>query len=76
MFGKFRTARVGQGLGDVPAESTRRQEWVRLAAEVDVFRDRYQVDPTETQAIPDVYRERSGGAKPVALAATLENMQS
>ena len=29
-----------QQLGDVPADSARRDVWVQLAAEVDVFRDR------------------------------------
>ncbi|WP_134569779.1 MobF family relaxase [Cryobacterium sp. Sr3] len=59
-------------LGDVPAESARRQDWVRLAAEVDVFRDRYKVDPTQTQAIPEAYRERSVGAELAARVTVLQ----
>ncbi|WP_104126213.1 hypothetical protein [Cryobacterium sp. Y57] len=61
-----------QQLGDVPAESTLRQEWVRLADEVDVFRDRYKVDPAQTQAIPEAYRERGVGAELAARVAALQ----
>ena len=63
-------------LGDVPAEGTRRQEWVRLAAEVDVFRDRYKIDPAQTQAIPEAYRERSVGAELADRMAALQNTQT
>ncbi|TFC63808.1 MobF family relaxase [Cryobacterium sp. TMT2-4] len=65
-----------QQLGDVPAEGARRGEWVRLAAEVDVFRDRYKVEPTQTQAIPEVYRERTVGAELAARVATLQKKQA
>ncbi|TFC77458.1 conjugal transfer protein, Dtr system [Cryobacterium cheniae] len=65
-----------QQLGDVPEESARRQEWVRLAAEVDVFRDRYKVDPAQTQPIPDAYRERSVGAELAARVAALQNTEA
>ncbi|WP_158252157.1 helicase C-terminal domain-containing protein, partial [Cryobacterium sp. M23] len=65
-----------QQLGDVPDESARRQEWVRLAAEVDVFRDRYNVDPAQTQAIPEAYLERDVGAELAARVAALQNTQA
>nr|WP_307362732.1 AAA family ATPase [Curtobacterium flaccumfaciens] len=39
-------------LGSVPAEPDRRAAWVRLAAEVDTFRDRHNVPLEETNAIP------------------------
>ncbi|TFC94499.1 MULTISPECIES: MobF family relaxase [Cryobacterium] len=65
-----------QQLGDVPADGTRRQEWVTLAAEVDVFRDRYKVDPAQTQAIPEAYRERSVGAELASRVTALEKAQT
>ncbi|WP_158252101.1 helicase C-terminal domain-containing protein, partial [Cryobacterium sp. M23] len=65
-----------QQLGDVPTESARRQEWVLLAAEIDVFRDRYKVDPAQTLAIPEAYRERNVGAELAARVTALEKMQS
>lgn len=43
-------------LGDIPVDEQRRAEWVRLAAEVDTFRARYQVPDTEDAAIPGPYR--------------------
>jgi conjugative relaxase-like TrwC/TraI family protein len=61
-----------QQLGAVPIEADRREEWVRLAAEVDVFRTQYRVDPAETTAVPDEYRERAIGAE---LAARVTAMQ-
>jgi conjugative relaxase-like TrwC/TraI family protein len=63
-------------LGAVPAEGTHRQEWVRLAAEVDVFRDRYKVDPTQTQAIPEAYRKCTVGAELAARVTALEKAQT
>jgi hypothetical protein len=63
-------------LGDVPADSTRRDEWVKLAAEVDVFRDRYKVDPAEAQAIPVAYRERAVGADLAARVTALHKSQA
>lgn len=65
-----------QALGDVPAEGAGRQAWVRLAAEVDVFRDRYKVDPAQTQPIPEAYRERSVGAELAARVAALQEKQT
>ncbi|TFC87134.1 MobF family relaxase [Cryobacterium sp. TMT3-29-2] len=65
-----------QQLGDIPVEGSRREEWVRLAAEVDVFRDRYKVDPTQTQAIPEAYRERTVGAELAARVAALQVQQA
>ncbi|TFD24831.1 hypothetical protein E3T32_04510 [Cryobacterium sp. TMT2-23] len=65
-----------QQLGDVPAESNSRQEWVRLAAEVDVFRDRYKVDPSQTAAIPVAYRERGVGAELAARVTELQEKQT
>lgn len=43
-------------LGEVPVDEQRRAEWVRLAAEVDTFRTRYQVPDTEDAAVPETYR--------------------
>ena len=63
-------------LGDVPANSTRRDAWVKLAAEVDVFRDRYKVDPAQAQAIPVAYRERAVGADLAARVTALHKSQA
>ncbi|KFF58202.1 hypothetical protein JF66_20320, partial [Cryobacterium sp. MLB-32] len=63
-------------LGDVPADSARRDVWVRLAAEVDVFRDRYKIDPAEAQAIPAAYRERPVGAELAARVTALHKSQA
>jgi len=48
-------------LGQVPAEPVKREEWTQLAAEVDVFRQRYGVDTAEPTAIPNQYREQAVG---------------
>ncbi|WP_249409121.1 MobF family relaxase [Frigoribacterium sp. CFBP 8751] len=48
-------------LGGVPAESARREEWTRLAAEVATFRDRFQVPETEPDAVPAAYRGQALG---------------
>jgi conjugative relaxase-like TrwC/TraI family protein len=49
-------------LGEVPADTDRRQAWTELAAEVDVFRTQYRIDPTETAAVPADFRQRPVGA--------------
>jgi conjugative relaxase-like TrwC/TraI family protein len=49
-------------LGEVPTDTDRRQAWTQLAAEVDVFRAQYRIDPTETAAVPADYRQRPVGA--------------
>ncbi|MGA1813712.1 MobF family relaxase [Frondihabitans sp. 4ASC-45] len=49
-------------LGDVPAGDSRRTQWTQLAAEVDVFRERYRVPADATEAIPAEYRDRAIGA--------------
>lgn len=49
-------------LGEVPADTDRRQQWTELAAEVDVFRTQYRIDPKETAAVPADYRQRAVGA--------------
>ncbi|TFC92997.1 MULTISPECIES: MobF family relaxase [Cryobacterium] len=49
-------------LGEVPADTDRRQQWTELAAEVDVFRTQYRIDPQETAAVPADYRQRPVGA--------------
>ncbi|ROS48757.1 MobF family relaxase [Frigoribacterium sp. PhB118] len=49
-------------LGQVPAEPVKREQWTQLAAEIDVFRQRYGVDTAEPTAIPDQYREQAVGA--------------
>jgi conjugative relaxase-like TrwC/TraI family protein len=59
-------------LGDMPVDAPRRQEWVQLAAEVDVFRTQYRIDPTEQTAVPVEYRERAVGAQ---LAARVDALQ-
>jgi hypothetical protein len=48
---------------------------VTLAAEVDVFRGRYNVDPAQTQAIPERYPERSVGGELAARVTALEKAQ-
>jgi hypothetical protein len=65
-----------QQLGDVPVEGAPREEWVRLAAEVAVFRDRYRVDPAQTDAIPAAYRERAVGAELAARVAAQRQAQT
>ncbi|TFB92258.1 MULTISPECIES: MobF family relaxase [unclassified Cryobacterium] len=49
-------------LGEVPADVDRRQQWTELAAEVDVFRTQYRINPQETVAVPADYRQRPVGA--------------
>jgi len=49
---------------------------VRLAPEVDVFRDRYKVEPTQTQAIPEAYLERTVGSELAARGAALQKTQA
>jgi conjugative relaxase-like TrwC/TraI family protein len=49
-------------LGEVPADTDRRRQWTELAAEVDVFRTQYRIDPQETAAVPVGYRQRPVGA--------------
>ena len=49
-------------LGDVPADDSRRTQWTQLAAEVDVFRERYRVPADAPEAIPAEYRTRPVGA--------------
>ena len=49
-------------LGQVPADTDRRQQWTQLAAEVDVFRTQYRIDPQDTAAVPADYRQRTVGA--------------
>ena len=61
-----------QQFGDFPTGSTRRQEWVRLTAEVDVFRGRCKVDPSQTEAIPPMCRGRPVGAELAARVTALE----
>lgn len=45
-----------QDLGRVPSEPQRMFDWHRTAAEVDVLRTKYRIDPTEAQAIPEKLR--------------------
>ena len=49
-------------LGAVPAGAERRNEWNRLAAEVDAFRSRYAIEAT-SEANPNQYQERAVGAE-------------
>lgn len=46
-----------QQLGDVPADPGRHQEWMRLAAEVELFRDTFGIPPEEPTAIPERFRD-------------------
>jgi conjugative relaxase-like TrwC/TraI family protein len=48
-------------LGRVPDDEQRREQWTRLAAEVDTFRARYQVPETEENAVPEKYRTNQVG---------------
>ncbi|TPW78362.1 hypothetical protein FJ658_00715 [Schumannella sp. 10F1B-5-1] len=41
-----------QDLGDVPAHPRRMFEWHHTAAEIDLLRAKYRIDPNETEAIP------------------------
>ncbi|MDD1386898.1 MobF family relaxase [Curtobacterium poinsettiae] len=45
-----------QQLGRLPSEPWRMFDWHRTAAEVDVLRTKYRIDPSEPQAIPDTLR--------------------
>jgi conjugative relaxase-like TrwC/TraI family protein len=45
-----------QDLGRLPSEPWRMFDWHRTAAEVDVLRTKYRIDPSEPQAVPDTLR--------------------
>lgn len=45
-----------QDLGRLPSEPWRMFDWHRTAAEIDVLRTKYRIDPSEPQAIPDNLR--------------------
>ena len=45
-----------QDLGQLPSEPWRMFDWHGTAAEVDVLRTKYRIDPSEPQAIPDKLR--------------------
>jgi hypothetical protein len=45
-----------QYLGRLPSEPWQMFDWHRTAAEVDVLRTKYRIDPSEPQAIPDKLR--------------------
>jgi hypothetical protein len=45
-----------QDLGRLPSEPWRMFDWHRTAAEVDVLRTKYRIDPSEPKAIPDKLR--------------------
>ena len=49
------------GLGPVPENAELAQRWRDLAAEVDAFRDRYNIPETETTPIPETFREQEIG---------------
>jgi conjugative relaxase-like TrwC/TraI family protein len=65
-----------QQLGDVPADTDRRQQWTQLAAEVDVFRTQYRVEATEKTAVPAEYRERAVGAELAARVTAMHKAQA
>jgi len=48
-------------LGRFPEEPRRREQWTRLAAEVDLFRSRYRIPESEERAIPEKYRTHQVG---------------
>jgi len=58
-------------LGDVPADESRRRQWTQLAAEVDVFRDRYRVPAEAVDAIPAEFRQGPVGAELAARVTEL-----
>lgn len=45
-----------QDLGRLPSEPWRMFDWHRTAAEIDVLRTKYRIDPSEPKAIPDKLR--------------------
>ncbi|MBT1620571.1 relaxase domain-containing protein [Curtobacterium flaccumfaciens pv. poinsettiae] len=45
-----------QDLGRLPSEPWRMFDWHRTAAEVDVLRTKYRIDPSEPQAVPEKLR--------------------
>ncbi|MFJ3395353.1 MobF family relaxase [Leifsonia aquatica] len=49
-------------LGPVPAAPARQKRWMRLAAEIELFRTRYKVDPTTVDPVPATLREGELGA--------------
>lgn len=60
-----------QQLGPVPAAHGERTRWMRLAAEIDLFRTRYKVPIDEPVAIPEQLREHEVGATLAARVTAL-----
>ncbi|MBD8519136.1 MobF family relaxase [Plantibacter sp. CFBP 8804] len=58
-------------LGAVPADPERHQEWMRLAAEVDLFRDKFNVPADEPTAIPKALRDAPLGKNLAARVTAL-----
>lgn len=48
-------------LGPVPERMDKRVEWMELAAEVDLFRARYNIPDDEPTAIPEAFRDHDLG---------------
>ncbi|WP_426624526.1 MobF family relaxase [Leifsonia sp. McL0607] len=46
-----------RALGPVPANPARQKRWMRLAAEIELFRTRYKVDPSTPEPVPAALRE-------------------
>ncbi|RPE73743.1 MULTISPECIES: MobF family relaxase [unclassified Frondihabitans] len=63
-------------LGDVPVDDNRRAQWTQLAAEVDVFRERYRVPADAPEAIPAEYRQRPVGADLAARVTELNGSKA
>lgn len=58
-------------LGPVPERADRQKRWMRLAAEIDLFRTRYNIDPTTTDPIPVSMRNEDLGKTLTARATAL-----
>ncbi|MBM7781871.1 MobF family relaxase [Arthrobacter tumbae] len=56
-------------LGPIPSDLLKQQQWVRLAAEVDTYRARYNLSDSEPTAVPTKYRALETGER-LAAAVT------
>lgn len=60
-----------QGLGPVPEQAAAAQQWRDTAAEVEMFRARYQVPETETVPVPERFRDQEIGRELHAKTVTV-----
>lgn len=58
-------------LGPVPADRKAQTRWMRLAAEVDLFRARYNIPDSETAAIPERFQGQALGKNLAARVAAM-----